>query len=274
MDKYSGDLCGWRTAFSLLLSLPAAQISSFLLSSSLKCSQIADIVSLLIALIGNGDVLVVWHSEQRSWSLRGCRKTFKRERCVVLDLRKCVFITAIFLFATFPTLAMALDTYEPILPVNYNIETYLAFEEIGKDELAVSTELALAYGANESLTLTFGVSQSVAVNGLERPNFSTWIGAITNAVDTEIFDMDFLLDFTVGDISKSPQYGINPSFEFNFDADPDMLTWGVYARIGMPIYGEREDEISEGGSGKYHFNMDLSFTLGAYLWWLKTTKSS
>lgn len=184
----------------------------------------------------------------------------------MLGLRRFAHFIVSFVFVFVPSHAMALNTNEPISPDKYNIEAYLAFEGMGADDMAVSNEIAFAFGITDRLDLVLGVSQGVEASGSERPNISTSLGVMVNFIDTEIFDVDLMLDFSVVDIAKSPEYIVTPSFEFNFDADPEMLTWGIYARIGLPMYAVKEDEGFEARHAKYYSKVDLIFTLGCYCW--------
>jgi len=61
------------------------------------------------------------------------------------------------------------------------------------------------------------------------------------------------------DVSAGERFQLRPALELNFDADPEMRTWGLYLRAPPPIYGRKFD------TGEPHATFHLEATTGGYV---------
>ncbi len=162
--------------------------------------------------------------------------------------------------------AFAGDTTELVDTGSLEVDPVFTLDNLHDGKPCVATELGVVYGVINGLNIGGSVSYGSAIGMAGIDDLSFGINAITTPVDTDHFDMDFTANF---DLSIYDGYSITPELEFNFDLDPDLESWGVYARVGLPIHGEfDETKVKEGedpGDDAAKADVDLTLTLGTYL---------
>jgi len=171
-------------------------------------------------------------------------------------------------FAALPILAFTLssparaaDTVETWDVGATDVDLYLGFDGIGPDDdaRALYGDIMLGFGLVERLSAYIGATLS-ANDHFADGNADVYLGIFGTPVDTSHFDLDLFLDITAGG-DGFDQFALTPSTEFNFDLDPDMSSWGLYLRAGVPIYGERQHE----GPDEHHRVLDVELNPGTYL---------
>lgn len=150
------------------------------------------------------------------------------------------------------TQALALDTTELLDPGVVEVAPMIALTNIHDGKPGFASEVAFGYGVADFMTLQ-GIFSAATGEGLSDAGFAFVLEAIFTPLDTEMFDIDVVLDFSY----DSGSYIVTPSFEFNLDSDDDMSSWGAYLTLGLPITSARiiEDEETEVKS-------DVSLELG------------
>ena len=134
--------------------------------------------------------------------------------------------------------AAALDTVEPYDPGATDAEYYAGFGGIGKaaGDRELSNELVLGYGLMQGFAAYLGTCVAVDQQRFQGES-SLCFGLIGTPVETDHVDVDLFLDVgAAGDGLGT--LSLTPMAEINYDADPDMGTWGLYLRGGWSAYGE------------------------------------
>jgi len=94
-----------------------------------------------------------------------------------------------------------------------------------------------------------------------------YFGAFGTPFDTDHIDLDLVLDLSAAEAGFD-LITVAPGFELNFDARPDMSSWGLYLLSYLPIY--RRDAISAAGGYTgtaplaRETALEIESTLGAY----------
>ncbi len=133
---------------------------------------------------------------------------------------------------------LAADTTEPFDVGATDVEIYAGVDGVGpKDgERAIFGDLLLGFGLTPALSAYVGTTLS-ANEMFADGNADIYLGLYGTPLDSEHFDLDLFLDFAAGG-DGFDEFALTPSTEINFDLDPDMGTWGLYLRAGVPIYGQ------------------------------------
>ena len=153
------------------------------------------------------------------------------------------------------TQAFALDTTELLDPGVVEIAPSIALHNIHDGKPGFASEMVVGYGVADFMTVQTILSAST-VEGLAFPGFAFTVEAVFTPVDTKVFDMDFVIDFTY----DSGLYIVTPSLEINFDTSDDMSGFGVYLTLGLPItsaYVDNDEEVKT--------DLGLDVGLGMYV---------
>ena len=157
----------------------------------------------------------------------------------------------VFLFASMMVSiqAYAGDTTELIDHGTLEIDPTLSLTNIHDGKPGFSSELSLGYGVTDFLTTSIAFTQSSA----------------EALADSDLAVTDVMLDFSLEGLGAGPaSYAVTPGLEFNFDLDPDMSSWGLYLRLGLPIHSEHIIDLKSDDES-LKTDLDLEFTLGTYL---------
>ena len=164
----------------------------------------------------------------------------------------------------FATNALAGDTTELIDVNTLEVDPAFGISSMNKNHKpSVFTELGIVYGVLDGLNVSASVSYETEY-GLAGGSAGFGIGFLTTPVDTDMFDLDVMVDFG---FSPAGGYSITPQLELNLDLDPDMSTFGFYLRLGLPIYGDFIDdpaELEEDANDTVKTDLAFDFTLGMY----------
>lgn len=166
-------------------------------------------------------------------------------------------ISAIGLFAAASLMsaqAFALDTTELLDPGVIEAAPAISLTNIHDGKPGFSSEIAVGYGVADFMTVQAILSAGTE-EGLADPSFGFTLETVFTPLDTEHFDIDFVLDFSF----ESGFYGVTPSFEFNFDSDNDMSFWGAYLTLALPVTSMRAED------GKVKSDLGLEMGLGFYI---------
>ncbi len=167
----------------------------------------------------------------------------------------------------FPFQAFAGDTYETIDPNTLEVDPYFTLDNIHDGNPGTETGIGIVYGVADHFNLGAGIIFSTD-EGLADGDFAANINMIWNPVDTDHLDFDFMVDF---DYSIADGFSLTPSFEVNYDLLPDQELWGLYFRLGVPVYGGHGEKhvVIVGNDivrqGDVVADADISLTLGTYL---------
>lgn len=151
----------------------------------------------------------------------------------------------------------AADTTETFDIGATDVEFAVGFDGIGKPETerSISNEMLLGYGLTERFSTYMGASIS-ANDRFVLESTGLNLGVFGTPIDTDHFDMDLQLEFGVDD-----SFCMTPGFELNFDLEPDLAKWGLYANVQFPIYART---VGEGQNEEYRRTVDISPTFGTY----------
>lgn len=172
----------------------------------------------------------------------------------------------VFLFASMivSIQAYAGDTTELIDHGTLEIDPTLSLTNIHDGKPGFSSELSLGYGVTDFLTTSIAFTQSSA-EALADSDLAVTLGFLSTPLDSDFFDIDVMLDFSLEGLGAGPaSYAVTPGLEFNFDLDPDMSSWGLYLRLGLPIHSEHIIDLKSDDES-LKTDLDLEFTLGTYL---------
>jgi len=158
--------------------------------------------------------------------------------------------------------ARAADTIETWDPAAVDLEFYTTAEGLGRPsaERAFVGEMVLGYGIIPGLSAY--LTAALAADGtLGAGVVEPALGIFGTPLDTAAVDLDLLLDVSLsGDLLH-----LAPGIELNFDADPDLLTWGLYLRGGLDVSNRTvAADPATGGAGPKGLAWGLAATAGAY----------
>lgn len=148
-------------------------------------------------------------------------------------------ISAIFAAAAalcmFSSNAFAGDTTELLDKGEVDIAPTIGFANITKHNTGWESDIALSYGVADFMTIgtSFNVSNAVEFAGTY---FSFSFDTLFTPLDTEHFDIDFDIAFTMMTAGGGLGYNLTPMLEFNYDTDNDMSLFGAYMRLAFPMY--------------------------------------
>lgn len=179
-------------------------------------------------------------------------------------MKKTAYMLALAAMMFCPLQAFAGDTNEALDEGTFEIDPTFTLGNLHDGKPNVGTELYVMYGVLDGFSIGGGISYETE-DGMAGGTAGLDVNTLWTAVDTDHFDMDFMVDFYF-DLSEG--YTLTPSFEFNYDLWPDQGLWGVYLRVGLPIFGVYDAaEIKQGSSkadaAKADVSLDLTF--GSYV---------
>lgn len=164
-----------------------------------------------------------------------------------------------------PSSANAADTVETFDVGATDRELYMGMDGIGnrRAESGVFGETVLGYGIVDGFSAYVGTALEANGNFAEG-GAGLAFGAFGTAIDTDHFDLDLILDMGAGGEGFG-EFSLAPSVEINFDASPEMSTWGVYVRAGVPVYGQTIHDQTREGQQDQQTVYSLELNPGAYL---------
>lgn len=160
--------------------------------------------------------------------------------------------------------AFAADTIETWDVGATDLDFYLGVDGIGrpKHERETFADMMLGYGLIKRLSAYFGTTLQCN-EYLGDGSGTIYMGMFGTLAETNHFDLDLFLDVRLGGDAFS-ELQVTPQVELNFDLDPQMRSWGVYLRAGIPIYGQKILASTNSGDLKYRTNIGFATTLGTY----------
>lgn len=153
--------------------------------------------------------------------------------------------------------AFALDTTELLDPGVVEAAPAISLDNIHDGKPGFTSEIALGYGVSDFMTVA-GIFSASTAEGLAEPSFAFTLEGVFTPVDTEMFDLDFVIDFTY----DGGEYSVTPMFEFNLDSDNDMSFWGAYLTLALPI---TSSVVTENTESKVETDVGLELGLGFYI---------
>lgn len=131
----------------------------------------------------------------------------------------------------------ACDTTETWDDGATDLDFYVGFDGIGpkRAERIIYSDIMLGYGLIKNFSAYLGTTLK-GNEYLGNGQATIYLGIFGTPLDTSHFDIDLFLDFS-GSGTAFSELKITPSSELNFDLDPGQKPWGMYLRIGIPVYG-------------------------------------
>ena len=168
-------------------------------------------------------------------------------------MKKILTATTIAATCLFANTAFAVDTNEVLDKGTMEIAPALTLDNLYDGaKPSFGAEIGIGYGLLDELTIGTGFYMGTE-ESFEGASFGFDIYSVYTPLDTDNFDIDIMMDF---DINMGEGYTWTPSFEFNYDFEPDQAFWGLYARVGLPVYYADNDAKAD---------VSLDFILGAYI---------
>ncbi len=157
--------------------------------------------------------------------------------------------------------ASAADTTEPFDLGATDVDFYVGFDGMGPQggERALYGDIMLGYGLTPRLSGYVGTTLS-ANEQFADGNADVYLGLYGTPLDTDHFDLDLFLDFSAGG-DGFDDFALTPMTELNFDLTPDLGSWGLYARIALPLYGQPK----EGDPDEHERALDVVLNPGTYV---------
>ncbi|MAE72301.1 MAG: hypothetical protein CME06_17765 [Gemmatimonadetes bacterium] len=176
---------------------------------------------------------------------------------------RSILLSSAGLFALAGT-ARSADTVEIWDVGATDVDFYMGIDGLRDDrsDRAVFGDIMLGYGLTGQVSAYLGTTLE-GDGYLSNGATGLYFGLFGTALDTDHFDFDLFLDIS-GDASGQLQFA--PAVELNYDAKPDLASWGAYLRAGSPIYGRSEPETEQHDSA-HHFET----AFGSY--WTATVNS-
>jgi len=175
-------------------------------------------------------------------------------------LRRHLHRSSVAVLLSLPTAgAHAADTVETWDTGATNVDFYLGVHGLGSSEEVLAGDIMLGVGLVPGLSAYLGTMLE-ACRHLADGSRSLYFGLFGTPLDTEHVDLDLFLDLSGAEAGRGAVEVI-PSFELNLDASPDVATWGVYLRAGVPLHGGADSGESCSPSLEAH----LALEPGAYL---------
>lgn len=175
-------------------------------------------------------------------------------------LKRVIFVLCLCFCAQFGVISAALagDTVEPVDKGTINVGTAFGVSGITDgSKPGFGSELAIGLGVLDTFNVNFSLGHATE-SLFDTSQFATGLQLLYTPVDTDNFDFDIMLDFALDNIGPESAYSVVPNFELNFDLEPDMALWGLYARFALPIYSQKDDK------DKVRGELDFSALLGTY----------
>jgi hypothetical protein len=102
----------------------------------------------------------------------------------------------------------------------------------GKSAHHIATEMLYGYGINGWFNAYMGLGLEGNTDFLITGT-SPFMGVFATVVNTDHFDMDLWVSFR--SVVESGEFHLAPGLELNFNADPNMQTWGLYMRVASTL---------------------------------------
>lgn len=127
----------------------------------------------------------------------------------------------------------AVDTLETFDPGALDVELYTGHEGLGlsSDERTVFADALVGYGLVDRLSVYLGSSTSATGGGDER-SLCPYAGVFGTPLASDHVDLDLALDLGVDD---EQNFVAGPAVELNYDDDPEMRTWGLFAHASITL---------------------------------------
>ena len=165
------------------------------------------------------------------------------------------------------THAFAGDTTELLDQGAIEVDPAFTIDNIHDGKPAVASEIGIVYGVLDGFNIGAGVSFA-SEEGMNFGSAALNLNALATPLDTDHVDVDVAVDF---DFDFSSGYSLTPSFELNYDLEPDLALWGLYLKFGLPIYGSLvgidEDTAAAMGADTKELkgaDVGISLSLGTY----------
>jgi hypothetical protein len=116
----------------------------------------------------------------------------------------------------------------------------------GKSAHHIATEMLYGYGINGWFNAYMGLGLEGNTDFLITGT-SPFMGVFATVVNTDHFDMDLWVSFR--SVVESGEFHLAPGLELNFNADPNMQTWGLYMRVAStlgPFLDDNETRLDHG----------------------------
>lgn len=174
-------------------------------------------------------------------------------------LSAALFVLMIAVYAP----ARAADTVETWDVGATDVDFYCGFDGMGPEdgERGLYGDIMLGYGLVERFSAYLGTTLS-ANDHFTEGNADVYLGIFGTPLDTDHFDLDLFLDVGAGG-NGFDEFSLTPSTELNLDLEPDLGSWGIYLRAGVPVYGRFEQE--ESGNTEHQRAADVQLNPGTYL---------
>ncbi len=157
-----------------------------------------------------------------------------------------------------PLPALAADTVETWAIGFTDVDIYVGLDGIGRSQHdhQLHAEIMIGAGLTESLSAYLGTASS-SNGALANSEPGVFFGVFATPLDSDHVDLDLFL----GAEQAGPgliETIITPAVELNLDVDPDLASWGIYARVGFPL---TSNEAGEQISGEVTVNPGVYWTI-------------
>jgi hypothetical protein len=175
----------------------------------------------------------------------------------------CILCSLVGLIVGYARSATAADTVETWAAGATDVDFYLGADGLAqrKSDKTVFADIMLGYGLADRFSAYLGTTlfaDEYLVNG----GADIYTGLFGAPIETNHVDLDLFLNVGAGGTGLTA-ITVTPALELNIDRDPDMRTWGVYLRAGLPLFGEAETRNDEAGAS-FDIHIDVATILGAY----------
>ena len=186
------------------------------------------------------------------------------EACLTEKRTWTLYLFALLGNGLLPALARAVDTVETWDPGAMDVEFYAGWDGLGLKPAArsLSADLVIGYGIADRLSFYLATSLQ-ADERLDQDQASAALGLFGTPLHTQQVAVDLLLELGAGGPAFS-EVQLTPAFELNLDRDPELRSFGVFLRAGLPIthVGAFPDS---GRDSHASLAIALSLAAGAYL---------
>lgn len=157
-------------------------------------------------------------------------------------------------------IAHAADTVEAWDKGAADLDIYMLMEGVGHDvsSQAVAGDVMVGWGLADRFCAHLNTTMQADGN-LMNGGTVLGIGVFGTPIESDHVDLDLFLDVRSGGEGMGA-LEVEPSFELNWDAAPDLAAWGFYLRSGLAVAG-RENPDKASGHERY---ADIGMTVGSY----------
>ena len=150
--------------------------------------------------------------------------TFDRRCCRALAVLVMGSIVAVPV-----ALAVAADTVEVWEPGDSEVDLYVDHAPRSGES---SAAVMFGHGLTRGISAYVGATLA-GVDGFAERTTGFYFGMLATLFDSDHVDVDVLVDVTE---TTGQATEISPGIELNLDADRDMASWGLYARVGAAAH--------------------------------------